>query len=233
MEYENKRHELEVRKQTEVETIRQQTEKARLEGYRLSHSRGSRVDPAGQSPGPGVRPFDIGNLWLVPPFNEKDPDSFFVLFERVSRARGWSDAYSALMLQCVLTGKTQEAYSSLSLEDSASYAKVKTAILRAYELVPEAYRQRFRSWERRNGQTHVEFARDLSTHFKRWLTALNISTFDDLSELIILEQFKNVLPGRIATYINEKNVTSAADAAVAADEFVLLHKGGGRERTPA
>lgn len=67
------------------------------------------------------------------------------MFERVSKARGWSDADCALMLQCVLTGKAQEVYSSLSMENSANYEKIKSAVLKAYELVPEAYRQRFRS----------------------------------------------------------------------------------------
>ena len=70
----------------------------------------------------------------------------------------------------------------------------------------------------------------LRDHFKRWLTALEIDSFDDLCELMILEQFKNILPDRIATYVTERKVTSAAEAAVAGDEFVLLHKSrfGGR-----
>ncbi len=44
-------------------------------------------------------------------------------------------------LQSVFTGKAQEAYSSLSVEDAMDYLTVKNAVLRAYELVPEAYRQ--------------------------------------------------------------------------------------------
>lgn len=46
-------------------------------------------------------------------------------------------------LQCKLTGKAQQACSSLSVEDSLIYEKVKGDVLRAYELVPKAYRQRF------------------------------------------------------------------------------------------
>lgn len=237
MEHEKLKCELEAKKQIELEMIHQQTEKARmeLESYRLSLGKDNKW--AGESEGRqlsgvGARPFDINNLRLLPPFNEKDPDSFFVMFERVSTARGWSDGDCALLLQCVLTGKAQGAYSSLSTADSGSYVKIKSAVLKAYELVPEAYRQRFRAWEKRSGQTYVEFVRDLTTHFKRWLAALEITTFDDLCELVILEQFKNRLPGRIATYINEHKVASAAEAAVSADEYVLLHKDGVRERTP-
>ena len=72
------------------------------------------------------------------------------------------------MLQCVLTGKAQEVYLSLSMENSANYEKIKSAVLKAYELVPQAYRQRFRSWEKRTGQNYVEFSRDITNHFKRW-----------------------------------------------------------------
>lgn len=38
-----------------------------------------------------------------------------------------------------------------------------------------------------------EFAWDLVSNFKRWLGALEISAFNDLCELMILEQFKNIL----------------------------------------
>lgn len=71
-----------------------------------------------------------------------------MLFERLAEARHWSDAERTLLLQCFLTGKAQEAYSALSVADSVKYVLVKTAVLRAYELVPEAYCQRFRQFRR-------------------------------------------------------------------------------------
>ena len=47
---------------------------------------------------------------------------------------------------------------------------------------------------------------------------------EDLQELILLEQFKNTLPDRVVTYIQEKQVSRVTDAARLADEFVLTHK---------
>lgn len=49
------------------------------------------------------------SLRLVPPFNESDVDTFFLLFERVAVAYEWSDIEHALLLKCVLTGKAQQA----------------------------------------------------------------------------------------------------------------------------
>ena len=86
----------------------------------------------------------VGNLRLLPKLNERDPETFLSLFERVADTRKWPESARALMLQCVLTGRVQEAYSSLSVTESQKYAVVKAAVLTAYKLVPKAYRQRFR-----------------------------------------------------------------------------------------
>ena len=50
---------------------------------------------------------------------------------------------------------------------------------------------------------------------------------------MILKQFKNSLSEQIATYITEQKVTTAADAAVSANEYVLLHKSRFVERSVA
>lgn len=54
--------------------------------------------------------------------------------------------------------------------------------------------------------------------------SLRVETFDGLCSLMDLEQFKNSLPSNVATYINERKVKTAAEAAALADENVLMHK---------
>lgn len=70
----------------------------------------------------------------------------------------WTKDVWALLLQCSLSGKAQEVSSALPLEQSLDYDTVKAAVLRAYELVPEAYRQQFRNNAKTAKQTYVEFA---------------------------------------------------------------------------
>lgn len=77
---------------------------------------------------------------------EKDVETFFCMFECVTDSRSWPDEERTLMLQCVFTGKSQEAYTALSSEDCKDYNVVKAAVLKAHELVPEVYRQCFRGW---------------------------------------------------------------------------------------
>lgn len=74
----------------------------------------------------------MSNLRLIPKFDDKDVERFFVLFERVAEARNWPDDQHTLMLQCIFAGRAQEAYSSLSTEDAAKYQTVKAAVLKSY-----------------------------------------------------------------------------------------------------
>ena len=169
--------------------------------------------------------FDVSScLRLVPKFSERDPDTFFLLFERLARNRNWSDSEQTLLLQCVFTGKAQEAYAALSMSDSENYLMVKQAVLKAYELVPEAYRQKFRGVRRQDRETYVEFARELSTLFGRWRLASEVKTFEQLCELVLVEQFRETLPENLTTYLSERSAQTLAEAAVLADEYALTHK---------
>ena len=56
------------------------------------------------------------------------------------------------------------------------------------------------------------------------LVSSEVSTFEGLSNLIVLEQFKNYVSDQVATYMNERKVKSPSDAAVLADEYRLTHE---------
>lgn len=129
-----------------------------------------------------------------------------------------------LLLQCVLVGKAQEVYSSLTFDKSTDYHTVKAAILQAYERVLEAYRQYFRSHFKGEKQTYVEFAWEKDILFDRWCASQRVETKEQLQQLILLEEFKNCVPEVVSTYLSEQSAKTVEDAAVLADEYVLAHK---------
>ena len=115
-------------------------------------------------------------------------------------------------------GKAREAYSAFSIEESCQYELVKAAVLKAYELVPKAYRKR-------EGQTYVEFARDKETLFNRWCTSKEINdNFEKLRQLLLIEEFKKCLLGEVKTYLDENKVETLSQAGVLADDYILLVK---------
>ncbi|KAK0145475.1 hypothetical protein N1851_015612 [Merluccius polli] len=169
--------------------------------------------------------FDVTrNIRVVPPFREAEVDKFFAHFERVATTLKWPKDIWTMTLQCVFIGKAQEVYSALSLEDAADYDKVKQAVLRIYSLVPEAYRQKFRNYQKPEALTYVEYVREKEMLFDRWLNSQEVTTFPALRDLMVLEDFKNCLPQSVATHVSEHKDLTPARAAVLADEYVLTHK---------
>ena len=84
--------------------------------------------------------FDVTkHIRLVPPFQEKEVDKYFLHFEKVAENLNWPKEHWTLLLQSVVIGKARAIYTQLGVE----------LILKGYELVPEAYRQQFRNCKKR------------------------------------------------------------------------------------
>ncbi|XP_059802435.1 uncharacterized protein LOC132379012 [Hypanus sabinus] len=166
-------------------------------------------------------------LRLVPPFEETDVDSYFLLFEKVAVNQKWSKEQWVALLQSVLKGKSQRAYVAMSLEEGGveNYDEVKEAILRTYELVPEAYRQKFRNLRKGWNQTYTELAHEKGVLLDHWCTAERVDEdYGHLRELLLIEEFKSCVPEEIRMYLNEKPDKSMSEFARFADEYVLTHK---------
>ena len=94
-----------------------------------------------------------------------------------------------------------------------------------HELVPEAYRQRFRDFRKSEAQTHAEYAREKETLFQRWCNSRNgDGDYTKLKELMLVEEFKSGIHRDIRTYLNEQEVVTLHDAAIKADDYALTYK---------
>lgn len=100
-----------IKKETELVKLELQKQKLQLvrEGRAMSDdltdssfvSEGNQVNSATVN--------DLRDLKLVPKLNERHPEMFFLMFECLADAWGWSEATCTLLLQCVITSRTQEA----------------------------------------------------------------------------------------------------------------------------
>ena len=187
-----------------------------------------------QSPSDKASAFDPArNIRLVPPFQEKEVDKYFAHFEKVADSLNWPKESWVLLLQSVLVGKAQEIYGSLSVEQSSNYEHVKEAILKAYELVPEAYRQKFRNYLKYDSKTHVEFAREKENLFNRWCHSKEIDQdFKKLKQMVLLEEFKDKVRPDIRSHLDEQKVEELEKAAIMADDYALTHKMSSKSVNP-
>ena len=173
------------------------------------------------------------NIRLVPPFQEKEVDKYFAHFEKVADSLNWPKESWVLLLQSVLVGKAQEIYGSLSVEQSSNYEHVKEAILKAYELVPEAYRQKFRNYLKYDSKTHVEFAREKENLFNIWCHSKEIGQdFKKLKQMVLLEEFKDKVRPDIRSHLDEQKVEELEKAAIMADDYALTHKMSSKSGNP-
>ena len=170
--------------------------------------------------------FDVTkHIRLVPPFQEKEVDKYFLHFEKVAENLNWPKEHWTLLLQSVLIGKAREIYIQLAVEQSHHYETVKELILKGYELVPEAYRQKFRNCKKDSNQTHVEFARNKEQLFDRWCCSKKIDqNYDKLRQLVLVEIFKRCIQSDVKTFLDEKQVETLEEAARLADDYYLTHK---------
>ncbi|XP_062895413.1 uncharacterized protein LOC134341476 isoform X1 [Mobula hypostoma] len=213
-------HELRL-KQFEAEEVDKQREEA--ERQRWFEVQGWLQ--GGSVPDLGDRFSASREVKLVPPFDEAEVDKSFLQFEKVAQNRRWPKDSWAVMLQSVIQGRAQQAYSALTLEEAADYDSVKEAVLKPYQLVPEAYRQKFRDLGKSGNQTYVEFANEKFVYFSRWCTSDGVNgDVSNLKELVLIEEFKRCDPDEMKTYLDEKDVAILQEAARLADELVLTHK---------
>ncbi|KAJ8031719.1 hypothetical protein HOLleu_25003 [Holothuria leucospilota] len=179
------------RKEREMQMQMQREEKAREHEFRLKQLELGVIKGSDPKIGLDTGGFDVSkHVKFVPKFQEDNVEKFFNHFEKLGEQLKWPRDKWSILIQSNFTGKAQEVYSALSREDSMDYDKVKRAILQAYELVPEAYRQKFRKYRKVDTQTYVEFAHQKERHFDRWCASKKVSTFDTLRQLMLVEEFK-------------------------------------------
>ena len=217
--------------------LKAEQEKALLEAEKEAAVREHELKMASlgkQSPSDKASVFDPArNIRLVPPFQEKEVDKYFAHFEKVADSLNWPKESWVLLLQSVLVGKAQEIYGSLSVEQSSNYEHVKEAILKAYQLVPEAYRQKFRNYLKYDSKTHVEFAREKENLFNRWCHSKEIGQdFKKLKQMVLLEEFKDKVRPDIRSHLDEQKVEELEKAAIMADDYALTHKMSSKSGNP-
>ncbi|XP_064117722.1 uncharacterized protein LOC135223148 [Macrobrachium nipponense] len=131
-----------------------------------------------------------------------------------------------VLIQCRLVGKAIRVYNALDEGVARDYNKVKAIVLKAYDLVPEAYRLKFRNFTKPVSLSFVEFARLKEEQFDDWLKSRQVVSFSSLRELMLLEEFKKACSKELRIYLEEVKAVSLSKAAQIADEFVLTHRAG-------
>ncbi|XP_076065323.1 uncharacterized protein LOC143039330 [Oratosquilla oratoria] len=172
--------------------------------------------------------FDVvQNARLLPEFDESNVDQYFRIFERMAKDYSWPKKFWPALLRTSLRGKPLRVYDALEDAQAKDYDMVKTAILRACELVPELYRIKFRNLRKQPNISHVEFSREKRLLWDQWLRSNKVNKdFDRLAELLLVEEYLRSIPKEVSLYLQEKEVSKLEEAAVLADKYELIRPAG-------
>lgn len=165
---------------------------------------------------------------LIPSFPDEDPKAFFREFESTVTHFEIPPADSVWLIKPKLSDKALTVCNHI--EDNTNYTTVKEAILAAYSITKEGYSQVFRNLSKLQYQIYTEFASDKIRALKRWLKSAAVSSYDDLFNIIAIEEFLRKVPHSINVHIIDKEETDLIKAAKLADNYALIQKSPTRER---
>ena len=157
-------------------------------------------------------------LPLLPQFSDYDPEAFFREFESSATHFQLPKEDWKWLVKPKLNGKALSVLDRV--QDNTDYDVVKDAILTAYVVTTERYQQNFRNMNKKTtSQTYLEFASEKLRTLKNWLKSASVTTYDDLVNLVVLEEFKRKIPYSIMLHITNKDETNLPKAAKIADVF--------------
>ncbi|XP_067685776.1 uncharacterized protein [Haliotis asinina] len=160
----------------------------------------------------------------LPNFDEVEVEGFFKQFERIASELKWPNEYWHILVQSKFKGKATVAYNSLSDEQSRDYQQIKSAILRAYEVTSEAYRQQFRSLTKLGSETYAEFIAKKGNLFDKWMRSESVKELTELRDLMVLEEVRNNMSPGLRLLLSDQKVHKLAHVAEVADNYSLVHK---------
>ena len=152
-----------------------------------------------------------------------DIEAYLTMFERLVTAHHVDTTQWAYLLAPQLTGKAQQAFTAMPSASSGSYAEVKKAILKRYDINEETYRQRFRNATCKEGETYQELAVRLADLLDKWMKDYKADPAKVLQQVAI-EQLLSRLPRDIQIYEREHKARSVIKADEMADNYVQAWK---------
>ena len=124
----------------------------------------------------------------------QDADAYFIAFENYATREGWEKSTWVRRISQCLLGKARQAQNSIMVQDY-DYEQLKTTVLEAFQLTPEAYRLRFRNTVKSESESIKAYINKLNHNFECWVKYSGVQLDDakSITHLIVREQICDVI----------------------------------------
>ncbi|XP_071797127.1 uncharacterized protein [Asterias amurensis] len=164
----------------------------------------------------------------LPTFNDSkdDLDAYLKRYERYATSQDWCQEDWAINLSALLTGKALEVYSRLPTDEASNYQKLKSSLLKRFQLTADGFRLKLRTAKPEGGESGLQFATRLANYLLRWIDLAEAEkTFEGVCDLLLREQFTAGGSRELALFLKERQPKTIATMATIAEQY-LEARGG-------
>ncbi|GFX39259.1 retrovirus-related Pol polyprotein from transposon opus [Trichonephila clavipes] len=176
----------------------------------------------------------IRTLSLPVPTRSENFNLFFQSLERAFLTKKINDEYKSEILINLLGERAHNVLLYIKEEELNDYEKLKSIVLREFQLTPRECLNSFKNAVKSSGETYIQFAARLTANFQYYCSLRKVNSFESLCDLIISDKFFETLNKETATHIGIREAEDwfrPIDLAKECDIYISS-KNGSRKEIP-
>ncbi|GFW64498.1 integrase catalytic domain-containing protein [Trichonephila clavipes] len=173
-------------------------------------------------------------LSLPVPTRSENFNLFFQSLERAFLTKKINDEYKSEILINLLGERAHNVLPYIKKEELNDYEKLKSIVLREFQLTPRECLNSFKNAVKSSGETYIQFAARLTANFQYYCSLRKVNSFESLCDLIISDKLFETLNKETATHIGIREAEDwfrPIDLAKECDIYISS-KNGSRKEIP-
>ncbi|GFU13800.1 retrovirus-related Pol polyprotein from transposon opus [Trichonephila clavipes] len=174
----------------------------------------------------------IKTLSLPVPTRSENFNLFFQSLERAFLTKKINDEYKSEILINLLGERAHNVLLYIKEEELNDYEKLKSIVLREFQLTPRECLYSFKNAVKSSGETYIQFAARLTANFQYYCSLRKVNSFESLCELIISDKLFETLNKETATHIGIREAEDwfrPIDLAKECDIYISSRTGSHKE----
>ncbi|GFV34591.1 uncharacterized protein TNCV_1448971 [Trichonephila clavipes] len=143
----------------------------------------------------------IKTLSLPVPTRSENFNLFFQSLERAFLTKKINDEYKSEILINLLGERAHNVLLYIKEEELNDYEKLKSIVLREFQLTPRECLNSFKNAVKSSGETYIQFAARLTANFQYYCSLRKVNSFESLCDLIISDKLFEILNKETETHI--------------------------------
>ncbi|GFV20754.1 transposon Tf2-6 polyprotein [Trichonephila clavipes] len=171
-------------------------------------------------------------LSLPVPTRSENFNLFFQSLERAFLTKKINDEYKSEILINLLGGRAHNVLLYIKEEELNDYEKLKSIVLREFQLTPRECLNSFKNAVKSSGETYIQFAARSTANFQYYCSLRKVNSFESLCDLIISDKLFETLNKETATHIGIREAEDwfrPIDLAKECDIYISSRSGSHKE----